>query len=178
MFAVTLENRNLANMDQNGKQIRYFGTAFNTFYNAVSRPLYVFGLGLILAGPLVGKGSFLQTFLGSRFYSPWAKLSFYAYMIHLFVFTFYFGQMRSTLYLDHKAVMWIYSGVIFLTLCLAVPFSVLFEAPWMQLESLVLFPKKQKAKKESIGNTNINDSDLGTADSSEDDIMKVSKRAK
>jgi peptidoglycan/LPS O-acetylase OafA/YrhL len=169
VFAVTPENRVFGKTDENGVPIRYYGQAFNAFYNATCRPLYVFGLALILAGPLTGKGSFLQVFLGSRFYAPWAKISFYAYLIHLFVFTFYYGQMRSSTYLSHISVMWVYVGVIFLTLTLAVFFSVLLEAPWMQLEKLVLFPPKKKVAPENLGEVNINYSELKSTLKSEVD---------
>lgn len=171
VFGATPENRNLGAQDQNGKTLRYFPTSYNAFFNAFSRPAYVFGLALILAGPITGKGSFLQVFLGSRFYAPWAKLSFYSYLIHLFVFTWFLAQMRTTLYLNHLNVLWIYSGVIFFALLLAIPFSVLFEAPWMQLESLVFFPKKQKPKKDTtvFEKIRINDSDLDSSLKTDDD---------
>jgi peptidoglycan/LPS O-acetylase OafA/YrhL len=160
-----------------GSQSRYYSTSYNAFYNAFARPLYVAGLALILAGPLVGKGSFLQTFLGSRFYAPWAKLSFWSYLIHLFVFMWFLGQMRTTLYLDHLNVLWIYAGVIFMTLCLSIPFSVLFEAPWMQLEKLVLFVPKKKDPKEAykLENIRINNSDLDSCERTFDDDSPLSE---
>lgn len=73
--------------------------------------------------------------------------------------------MRSTTYLSHITVLWVYVGVIFLTLTLAVFFSVLFEAPWMQLEKLVLFPPKKKVQdkeKEKLGEVKINSSELNS----------------
>jgi len=94
---------------------RYYGQLFADIFNPLSRPAYVLGLGLILAGPLTGKGSFLQTFLGSRFWAPWAKLSFYAYMIHLFVFTYFFLQERQSFYMGHKSIFLICFAVILVT---------------------------------------------------------------
>ena len=126
---------------------RYYGVAFSAIYNTICRPVYVTGLALILMGPIVGKGEFLQFFLGSRFWAPWAKVSFYAYMVHMFVFSWYFGQMRQSFFLNHKSIIWSYIGVMFLSIFVATFFSVLFEAPWMQLEKLVLFPPRKKAKK-------------------------------
>lgn len=120
---------------------------------------------MILAGPLAGRGRFLKAFLGSRFWAPWAKLSFYSYLIHMFVFSFYFGQMRTSVYLNHKTILFAYCGVILLTVLLAIPFSVFLEAPWMQLEKLVLFPPKRKGKPVSANyeNLKINNSDLGNS---------------
>lgn len=166
VFIITPENRNILTTD------RFFPSAFNALYNPLCRPLYVLGLGMILAGPLVGKGSFLQVFLGSRFWAPWAKIAFYTYLVHLFVFTFYFGQMRTSFYLNHKAILWSYCGVIFLAISLAVPMSVCFEAPWMQLERLVLFPprKKRTEKTEELEKPmKINESNIGN-NSTRDDL--------
>jgi len=141
VFIVTPDNR----MFLKG---RYYGTFFSTLYNPLCRPLYVFGLGLFLMGPIVGKNYFLQIFLGSRFWAPWAKISFYSYLVHLFVFTWFFGQMRQSIYLDHKSILWSYFGVIVLSIFVATFLSVLFEAPWMQLEKLVLFPPRKKRVKD------------------------------
>mmetsp|Transcript_6946 Transcript_6946/g.7767 ORF Transcript_6946/g.7767 Transcript_6946/m.7767 type:complete len:626 (+) Transcript_6946:136-2013(+) len=143
VFIVTPDNRTFL------KREKYWGVGFSVFYNVVCRPLYVFGLHLILMGPIVGKGAFLQFFLGSRFWAPWAKIAFYCYLVHLFVFTWFFGQMRQSFFLNHKAIIWSYFGVIFLSLFVATFLSVLFEAPWMQLEKLVLFPPRKK-KQEKV----------------------------
>lgn len=162
VFLPTPETRSMPN--------RHFGKVFSAFFNPLSRPAYVFGLGLILAGPLAGRGRFLKVFLGSRFWAPWAKLSFYAYLIHMFVFSFYFGQMRTSLYLNHKTILFSYCGVILLTLLMAIPFSVFLEAPWMQLEKLVLFPPRRKNNPVSTKyeNLKINNSDMGNSTFAED----------
>ena len=163
IFAITPETRMFMLKDENGQQKRYFPTWFNAIYVSFCRPIFVLGLGFMLAGPLTGKGSFLQVFLGSRIYAPWVKFTFYAYMIHLFVFTFYFAQLRSTLYLDHATILMVYIGVITLTLLLAVVFSTAFESPMMQLERLVLFPpKKKRAQSKPKLLPEINNSDLDT----------------
>lgn len=122
----------------------YYSQLFADIWNPFCRPIYVFGLGLILAGPLVGKGEFLQTLLGSRFWAPWAKVSFFAYMIHLLVFNFYFGQMRQSFYLQNKAVFWVFFGVMTVTMFISIALSMFLEVPLLQLERLVLFPPRKK----------------------------------
>jgi peptidoglycan/LPS O-acetylase OafA/YrhL len=165
VYIITPENRSMPN--------RHFGIGFNAVYNPLSRPAYVFGLGLILAGPLAGRGSFLQDFLGSRFWAPWAKLTFYNYLVHLFVFTFFFGQMRTSFFLYHKSIIWYYLGVMFLTLVVSIPLSVFLEAPWMQLEKLVLFPSRQKKEEEETEGKNysLNGSELGTSINTQDNTL-------
>jgi len=143
VFIVTPDNRRFL-------RGRYWGNTFAAIYSSLCRPLYVTGLALVLMGPIVGKNEFLQIFLGSRFWAPWAKVAFYSYMVHLFVFTWYFGQMRQSFFLNHKGILWSYFGVIFISIFVATFFSVLFEAPWMQLEKLVLFPPRKKKKVEKL----------------------------
>jgi peptidoglycan/LPS O-acetylase OafA/YrhL len=172
LFIVTPDNRNILKEP-------HYPLSFSAIYNPLCRPLYVFGVGLILMGPLVGKGSLIQFLLGSRFYAPWAKISFYGYLVHLFVFTFYFGQMRSSLYLNHKTIMWAYFGVIFMSLVVATLMSVTFEAPLMQLEKLVLFPPKEKkeikSKSLKINESTYGGSADGSDEDTESDIIRQNK---
>mmetsp|Transcript_14536 Transcript_14536/g.16252 ORF Transcript_14536/g.16252 Transcript_14536/m.16252 type:complete len:573 (+) Transcript_14536:269-1987(+) len=175
VWAITPETRMFMLTDENKKQLRYLPTWFNVVYIAFCRPLYVLGVGFLVAGPMVGKGSFLQWFLGAAFYAPWTKFTFYAYMIHLFVFSFYFGQQRQTVMLYHPSIIWIYIGVIILTFIIAVPLSTAFESPLMQLERLVLFPpKKRRTETKEKLLPQINNSVLDTAGKSESSELNSS----
>lgn len=128
---------------------------------------------MLLAGPLTGKGNLLQALFGGRIYGPWVKFTFYGYMVHLFVFTFYTSQLRANIYLNHGTIMMMYVGVIVTTLLIAVPLSTAFESPLMQIERLILFPPKKKSsrpeKEENFeqlvkeGNHKINESSVMTA---------------
>ncbi|CAI2360775.1 unnamed protein product [Moneuplotes crassus] len=144
VFMITPENRLFGRKDENGIPMRHFSRVFSAFYTSLSRPLYVIGLALILSGPLVGKGSALQFILGGEFYATWCKFTFFGYIIHLFIFSFYFNQLKQSIYLSHLSVLWIYVTAMVITLLLAVPFSIAFESPFIQLERLVLFPVKKK----------------------------------
>lgn len=161
----------------------YFSLGFAYIWNPINRPLFVFALSLILAGPLTGKGSFLQTFLGSRFWAPWAKISFYCYMIHLLVFTFFYGQERQAFYINNKAIFWVFFGVMVITFILATAMSMFIEAPLLQLERLVLFPPRAKKPRQeeasessfepkginnSVNSSNTSDTDLKTEAVSKD----------
>ena len=163
IFIVTPETRLFGEMDENGQQKRYYPLFFSALYTSLCRPLYVFGLGLLLAGPLVGKGYFLQIFLGSRVYVPWAKLTFYGYMIHLFVFSFYFAQLKEATYLSHPTILWAYIGVIVLTMICALILSIAFESPLLQIERLILFPPKRKPQKQIMEKEELNDPNFESA---------------
>eukprot|EP00345_Euplotes_harpa_P000876 CAMPEP_0168327210 /NCGR_PEP_ID=MMETSP0213-20121227/5769_1 /TAXON_ID=151035 /ORGANISM="Euplotes harpa, Strain FSP1.4" /LENGTH=252 /DNA_ID=CAMNT_0008330085 /DNA_START=726 /DNA_END=1484 /DNA_ORIENTATION=+ len=127
---------------------QHFGQLFHDFYNAFARPLFVFSLMLILSGPLTGRSKLLKFILGSNGYSPWAKVSFMAYLIHLLVFAYYYDQIRESVYPDNKSIIITMAACMLLAFMISVPFSALFEAPFLQLERLVLFPVKPKKNKE------------------------------
>lgn len=144
IFMITPENRLFLQKNEDQTPKRYFSTLFSSFYTSLSRPLFVFGLLIVLAGPFVGKGSGLQFLFGGKFYATWGKFTFFGYVLHLFVFWFYFNQLKQSLYLTHLMVIWIYISAMVITLLLSVPGSIFFESPMIQLESLVLFPKKER----------------------------------
>ena len=123
---------------------QYFSQFIHDLFNGFSRPLFVFCLMLILMGPLTGRNKFMQYVLGGSGYNPWARLSFMAYLTHLLVFRYFYGQIRQSTYITTKGTIFILLSVTFLTFVVSIPFSALFEAPFMQLEKLVLFPEKPK----------------------------------
>mmetsp|Transcript_43559 Transcript_43559/g.51285 ORF Transcript_43559/g.51285 Transcript_43559/m.51285 type:complete len:307 (-) Transcript_43559:33-953(-) len=127
---------------------QYFSQIVHSLFNAVSRPLFVFGLALILMGPLTGRNKLMRFVLGSNGYSPWAKVSFMAYLIHLLVFKYFYSQTRQSVYITHKDVIFSLAAVLLLSLFISIPFSALFEAPFLQLEKLVIFPEKPKSEQE------------------------------
>ena len=76
-------------------------------FNAFARPLFVLGLALIFAGPLTGKGRFIRYCFGSVEWNPWARLSFMVYLIHLLVFGLYYNQIRESVDLFNKQIIFI-----------------------------------------------------------------------
>ena len=170
VYVTTPEHQSMPN--------RHYGIGFNATYNTLSRISYVGGLGLILLGPLAGKGSFLQVFLGSRFWAPWKKLTLYNYFIYIFVFTFFFGQMRTSFFLYHKSIIWYFLGIMFLTLVASIPLAVFMEIPLDQLEELILFPSQFQTTQEETERKSkhygLNDSNLTTSINTQDDTINKS----
>ena len=150
---------------------KVFPQFIRNFFNGFTRPLFVLGLMMILMGPLTGKNKFMRWILGGSGYNPWARVSFMAYLIHLLVFKLYYSQMRQAVYITNKSVIFIMCAVILITLAISVVFSALFEAPFLQMEKLVLFPERpRKQLQESMvsnnsnqkfGKNRINNSELG-----------------
>ena len=62
-------------------------------YNSATRLVFVIALGMILTGACVGKGRLIRFFLAGEFWSPWAKLSFMCYMVHIPVMLWFLAQI-------------------------------------------------------------------------------------
>jgi hypothetical protein len=120
----------------------YFSKVFNSFFNALSRPLFVTALAIIIISPLTGHNSFIRFILGSKGYVPWARLTYMGYIIHVAIYSFYYFQTRQGVYLSHRYVLWTYLAVCLLTFMLAVPFSICFEMPFQEIEKMIFFPKE------------------------------------
>ena len=88
--------------------------------------------------------------LGSRGYAPWARLTFMIYLIHLNIIEWFFAQSRQALYLSYKPIFWNYASMLLVSCLLSIPLSAMFEAPFMNIEKLLIFPPKNKKKQEQI----------------------------
>ena len=118
----------------------YLPQTLNSIFNAISRPLFVVSIWMILMSPLTGHNSFITFVLGSKGYVPWARLTYMSYIVHLTVFDFYYNQQRQGTYLHHKSVIWVIFAWIFVTYLISIPISMWFEFPFTQIEKLLMFP--------------------------------------
>ena len=138
MIIQYVEGRNLRNPKQ------YFSQQFHNIFNGFSKQLFALSLMLILIGPLTGRNQFLRWALGSSGYTPWSRITFVGYIIHLLVIKIFYAQMRQSTYPSDKTILFTNCALAFLIFMISIPFSALFESPFMQLKKLVLFPEKPK----------------------------------
>ena len=98
MFLQYLEGRSLRDPKQ------HFGQFFHNLFNGVSRPLFAFWLIMILMGPLTGRHKLLRWALGGSGYTPWSRVSFMGYIIHVIVIKMFYAQMRQANYAMNKTI--------------------------------------------------------------------------
>ena len=114
------------------------------FWNMFSRALFIIGLMLVLMPTFTGKLRGISALLGSHFWTPLARLTFSTYLIHYLIIFWYLNSSRSAVY--------IYSGTLWfncfatttISYALAIPFSMIFEVPFMNIEKFLLFPPKER----------------------------------
>lgn len=74
-----------------------FSYIFNAFYMTFSRSIFIFAFTLFLFPILLGRWNFMRSILGHDFFTPLARISFGAYLIHPTFMTFEaFNRPRAT----------------------------------------------------------------------------------
>lgn len=119
-------------------------------YNSLSRPIFVIGLLFALSGCLVGRHSYIKAFLTGPTWSNLSKLTFMTYFVHMAFFGFYYGNIRQSFYLDNINIIWIFLGVMISSFVLAIPATLIFEAPWLQLEKMFISGRRSPSKSEYV----------------------------
>uniref|UniRef100_A0A7S3NV25 Acyltransferase 3 domain-containing protein n=1 Tax=Euplotes crassus TaxID=5936 RepID=A0A7S3NV25_EUPCR len=104
-----------------------------SFFNALHRPLFVTGLALFLAGPMIGKSRFLRFILGGSAWAPWAKITFMVYLIHLILIIWFYAQIRQALYMTTRVAVYYWFAAFILSYLIAIPITLLIESPILQL---------------------------------------------
>ena len=122
----------------------------NSIYLSLARPAFVAGIALVLTGAMVGKSKFIQNLLGGSFWTPFARLNFFVYLIHMFIFFYYYGTLRRSNYLSTRELMLVFMSVVLLSFGLAVPCVMVMESPFANLEKLFLTPKKKEPEIEKV----------------------------
>jgi len=136
------------------------------FFNGFHRSTFVAALGFFLAPIFVGRLTLIKNIFGGKLWAPWAKVTFMSYLVHINVLGWFFMQSKGSLYFDGPSQIFYSLATFLVTVLISVPISLVIESPILQLERLVLFPPRQKAKPEKIENallekaTLINKSDI------------------
>ena len=137
---------------------------FNTFH----RTLFVGSMGLFLSGAMVGRMSFMRGLFGGKLWAPWAKITFTAYLLHIFVLCWLFFQNKGALYITIPNIFFYSFTTFLITVILSVPVTLVIESPILQLERLLLFPPKLISLKEKEGEENLMEKNLNFSHSEEE----------
>ena len=112
-----------------------------------SRPLFVFGFSMFLFPILLGRGKFMRAILGHDFFTPLARISFGAYLIHATFMNFEaFNRPRAT-WADYNNNFTIFFAWMLVTFIASFFFTILIETPCANLEKIFLMGGGTKKKK-------------------------------
>ena len=126
-----------------------FSRAFNAFYMAFSRAVFVFSFTLFIFPILLGRWTFMRNVLGHDFWTPLARISFGAYLIHPTFMTFdSFNRPRATWSSINVNITMFFAwwAITYITSFL---FTILIETPCANLEKTFLMGGGGRGKKKA-----------------------------
>ena len=113
-------------------------------YNLTSRPFFVFGFAIVLAPTYVGRLRFIKNLLGSNIFAVLGRLNYSAYLIHILVLLWFLNDTRQAIYYNSLNLWFMTIGVTIATFFFSIPFTLMWEAPFMNIEKYILFPPKKR----------------------------------
>jgi hypothetical protein len=111
-----------------------WGTFLNSLYVGFSRALYTIGLSLILLPMFSNQCKGIAKFLGAEIFAVLAKITFMAYLFHIFIVLYFNMDNYNSWYVSNlNLVVWSI-GSFSITYIFSVGFSMMFESPFMNIE--------------------------------------------
>ena len=120
--------------------------ASSVLFNTFSRVVFVTGIVLVILPTFVNRFSMIKYILSSEIFIVCARLTYSVYMIHIFVLLWLFYDTKQSFYNTGQFLTFTSMGVTLFTFILAIPFSLVAETPFMNIEKYVLFPAPRKMK--------------------------------
>ncbi|KAH8295942.1 hypothetical protein KR018_006478, partial [Drosophila ironensis] len=114
-------------------------------YLTLTRIAWPLGLCWVVFACMHGYGSLANSFLSSPLWQPMSKLSYAAYIYHMFIESLNGGRTRNTTYFSDYQVMLTFWADFGFTMLLAYLMHILIEAPFANIENIIFFSKKPKA---------------------------------
>ncbi|CAI2352666.1 unnamed protein product [Caenorhabditis sp. 36 PRJEB53466] len=110
----------------------------NAMYSCFSRIVWGLSLSWIIVSTYYRKG-LINDFMSLPFWTPLARLSFCAYLVHIMVAGYFFGKNYSELYFANLSYFFLDTviPVTCLSFLLAIFWSSMFEIPFAKIEALI-----------------------------------------
>ena len=115
----------------------FMGRGASAMYNATFRVLWSTALAVLIILCAWGYGGALNRALGSNFWVPFARVGYTAYIIHVVLLWLWLNSAETTIRLTTINIAIQFSGIVTLVYCVAIVWSCLIEAPFIQVEKLI-----------------------------------------
>lgn len=100
------------------------------------------GVLLILMPTFVGRLRVIRGLLRAEIFSVISRLVFMVYMIHSLVIFWFLVDTRQPFHINNLDLWFVCFGGLIASLFFAIPFTLICEVPFMNIEKYILFPPK------------------------------------
>ncbi|XP_059091947.1 nose resistant to fluoxetine protein 6-like [Tigriopus californicus] len=108
------------------------------FYNGFSKIGWGLGLSWIIFACVKGHGGFINTFLSWGFFTPLARLTYMAYLVHIDIVAMFVYSLTYTLELNDLVISYYWVGMVMISYGVGFVGALLVEAPFISLEKLLI----------------------------------------
>jgi hypothetical protein len=129
-----------------GQAGNWWPKVYPFLYNSTVRVFFVVGVYLVLLPTFFGRFWFVKSFLESEIFSVLARLNYMVYLIHILVIFWMVLDLRQGIYLNELNIWFLAIGTMVVSFIFAIPFTLLMEAPFLNLEKNIIFPVKREKK--------------------------------
>lgn len=151
----------------------------SSFTLSFERMLLCLFFSIFLLPSIIGKAGISRVIFGNRMFIPLARLNYSTLLVHGIILMWYFFGKLQILRLDPKVMNMSFIALTLLSYMTAAVYTLIFESPFITMESLLLCPKRKK-NYEMKGSFFDNDkiSDDKSDDSVELSVTKPEQEAK
>merc|ERR1712226_1490118 len=107
------------------------------FFNMFARLAWGMALSWVVFACYTGYASIVGDLLGSAAFMPLSKLSFATYLVHFHVIFVFHAQRNTVMHYDDYLMIYLFLGHVFISNCLAIVMTLLFEVPFGGLEKII-----------------------------------------
>ena len=126
-------------------------------FNGFARGLFSIGVILILLPTFQERISWLKSFLSSDFMVVAGRLTYAVYLMHLPIIFFYLGDLRYGEWVSFMSTFLLAFAILGASFVFAVPFVLICEIPFMNLQKFLMMPKKKISEKSETLNQALKD---------------------
>lgn len=149
-----------------------WGTFPSTLFNTLNRVSFTLGVTFILMPMFVHRLRVFRGLLACELFTALAKLCYIVYLIHPIVMFWNLFDMKQAVYVSNLTMWFFGIGSVVVTFLLAMPFTLLCEAPFVNAEKFLLMKSKSEEEqhKESfsyIGESNLIQNETAAGDDEE-----------
>ena len=125
-----------------------WGLGASMVWTALSRPLFVLGMMMVLVPTFEGRLSWFKSFMSNALFKVVGKLTYSAYLIHIAVMLAFYASSNNSELESRDGGIFYFFGIYVLSYFAAVVITLLVELPTLNIEKSILFPSKPASKSE------------------------------